>query len=231
MQKDKINRKELTTKLVSDFLIQREYLDSEMRKNLIDYSLEIYNKDLKELYDINRRIVENKESYEGNSISYVNQKGKYLFIVDGSIIELQLAEIKEIVRGLIDILEDTLPLGSVVKLKDEYIKKAFNNTDIKDAEFVIVNRFVFENDAKIFMPYSGIVYPVGFGGDAKAFHFTSSLIDKVIHRGYFDDKEEAYIYLVKNELIVEKNMHSFGFATDDEMQKFNEMRKRREIND
>ena len=86
----------------------------------------------------------------------------------------------------------------------EYIKKAINNSEIEKAEFVIVNRFVFHNEGEIYLPYSGIVYPVGFVKSAEAFHFTPSLIEEGVHRGYSDEKDYAYTYLIKNELIVEK---------------------------
>lgn len=176
-------------------------------------------------YDINKYIVENKKTFEGMNISYVCKDDKYMFVVAGNILSLKLKEIKEVVRGLIDILDDTLPLGTVVKLKKEYMKKIIKNKEIKDAEFVIVNRFVFHNEVKIFLPYAGIVYPVGFIESAEAFHFTPSLIEEVVHRGYSDEKDYAYTYLIKKELIVEKNMHSFGFASQEEIEKYKEISK------
>ena len=219
------NKKHLTMQLVEDFCINKKYLDEEYKKIICNFSSDIYNKNIKELYDINECIVENRKLYEGINISYVQQNDQYMIIIDGSIIELKLEQIKEIIRGLIDILDDTLPLGTVVKLKKEYMKKIIKNKEIKDAEFVIVNRFVFHNEVKIFLPYVGIVYPVGFIESAEAFHFTPSLIEEVVHRGYSDEKDYAYTYLIKKELIVEKNMHSFGFASQEEIEKYKEISK------
>ena len=222
---DKINKKELTIKLVRDFCLKKIYLDEDKRQIITTFASDIYGKDLKGLYDINECIVDSNNSYESINISYVHENDKYMIVLDGNIITLKLEQIKEIIRGLIDILDDTLPLGTVVKLKAEYIQKAANSKEIQNAEFVIVNRFVFRNGVKSYFPYAGIVYPIGFVGNADAFQFTTSLIEEIVHRGYSDEKDYAYTYLIKNELIVEKNMHSFGFASKDEMEEYRKMDK------
>jgi len=42
----------------------------------------------------------------------------------------------------------------------------------------------------------------------------------VIHTGYSDEQEDAYGYLLKKELVIDKKMHSFGFSTKEERENF-----------
>lgn len=130
--------------------------------------------------------------------------------------EFDYIEIKEIITGLIDILEKIYPLGTMVELKKEYLEKIESKEKIEKVRIVIVNRYMFHNDLNTYFQYAGVVYPLGMFEKRKVIQFTSALIDKVVHEGYSDKQEDAYVYLMKKELIVEKKMHSFGFATEEE---------------
>lgn len=59
--------------------------------------------------------------------------------------------------------------------------------------------------------YGGVVYPVANFNGKEILKFTPSLIEKILHKGYQDEQEDAYIYLMKQELILEKNIHMAGF--------------------
>ncbi|MBU3102327.1 DUF4176 domain-containing protein [Clostridium sp. DSM 17811] len=50
---------------------------------------------------------------------------------------------------------------------------------------------------KKYFQYAGVVYPLGMVDAGKAIQFTSELIEKVVHVGYSDEQEEAYVYLLK----------------------------------
>ncbi|MDS0526681.1 DUF4176 domain-containing protein [Clostridium sp. SHJSY1] len=218
----KINNRELTESLISSWLDNLQYLDNFKKKYIYDISCDYYDSDLEFLYEINRIIHEKEETCEDNvtNLVYLHQEDKHLLIYKEVKLEFTCEEIKEIIFGLIDILGKIYPLGTTVELKKEYIGKRVAEKDVKNAQVVIVNRFISHEDAKSFFQYSAVVYPIGFVGEMKVIHFTSALIDKVLKAGYSDEKEEAYVYLMKKELIVDKRMHSFGFSTDEERESF-----------
>jgi hypothetical protein len=56
-------------------------------------------------------------------------------------------------------------------------------------------------------------------GEKSIINFTHALVEKALSVGYSDEKEDAYVYLMKKELIINEKMHSFGFSTEEERQK------------
>lgn len=217
-----VNKKELTEKLMVEWLQTLEYLDNNKRKQLYDISCIYYGGNINFLYEINRVICEKENTCRDNinNLVYLNEKDKHLLIYKESKMEFTYAQIREVLFGLIDILEKIYPLGTAVELKKEYLEKIIGKKDIKSAQVIIVNRFIFHKDVKSFFQYAGIVYPLGFLDESKVIHFTSALVDKVLKKGYSDEKEDAYVYLMKKELIIDKGMHSFGFSTDEERKNF-----------
>ena len=223
---DKLNKRELIQKLTEDWCAEINFLTPEEKENLIKLSVKLYRTDYKVLYNIYEVIMKNEDKYENEIISLDKTNGRYtLKFMNKAIGEFELDNIKKIIIGLIDILEDILPLGSVVRIKKEYLSRMLQGEEVENVDIVIVNRFIFHNGSNIYVPYAGIPYPTGFVGNANGILFTPSLIEKVLHKGYKDDQDAAYSYLVKNELIVEKKMHSLGFANDEEVEKFNELSK------
>ena len=78
----------------------------------------------------------------------------------------------------------------------------------------------FFNGINSYFQYAGAIYPVGLVGDGRTIHFSTALIDKVLKEGYSDEQEEAYIYVVKEELLIDKNMNSFGFAPKEDLEEY-----------
>lgn len=220
---ESINNRQLTVDLLKNFTKKLEYLSDDDRIVINKLGLKLFGSDLSELYNINECIVNGQKSCEGREVSYKNSDNIHNLIIKDNVLQLQLHEIREIIVGLIDILDEILPLGTVVKLKKEYIKKLLNNSEIENAEVVIVNRFIFNNGVKAYFPYAGVVYPLGFVGNSNAIQFSSALIDEVVHRGYSDEKDEVFTFLLKRELIIDKNMHSFGFASEEEREAYNKI--------
>lgn len=218
----KINNRELTQSLISAWLDNLQYLNNFEKKYIYDISCDYYNSDLEFLYEINRTIHQKESTCRDNvnNLVYLYQEDNHLLLYKEIKLEFTSEQIKEIIFGLIDILGKIYPLGTAVQLKKEYIGKIVAEKDVKNAQVVIVNRFISHEDAKSFFQYSAVVYPIGFVGEMKVIHFTSALIDKVLKAGYSDEKEEAYVYLMKKELIVDKRKHSFGFSTDEEREIF-----------
>jgi len=114
-----------------------------------------------------------------------------------------------------DIFLPVLPLGSVVRLKKDVLKK-IELPDGYSPDVVIVDRYLATPDAGIFFPYSGVVYPLGsFGTEGKIF-FGPQLIEKVIFPGYSDKREKPFRALMKEEYIIERKLHSMSFASEEE---------------
>lgn len=222
---ESINKRQFTIDLLKRFTLNLEYLTNDDKNNINKLGINLYGGDLNELYSINECLVNDKEYYESKLVSFSKEDDIYKLTIKDYSISLIYSQIKEIITGLIDILDDILPLGTVVKLKKEYLHKFINNNEIEEAEVVIVNRFIFKNGINAYFPYAGVVYPIGFVGNSNAIQFSSALIDEVVHRGYSDEKDEVYTYLLKNELILDKKMHSFGFASKEEREKYNELIK------
>ena len=130
--------------------------------------------------------------------------------------EFSNQQLKEIVAGMIDILETILPLGTVVDLKKEFLQKNIQISDIQNIRIIITHRFLYQENDKAYFPYAGVVYPVGMFDGNKLINFTPAMIDTVVHKGYSDAQEEAYVYMMKQELILEEGMHSYGFSTEEE---------------
>ena len=114
----------------------------------------------------------------------------------------------DIVQKMILITEKILPLGSVVEID---VRKLELETEkpVSSIKAVIVDRFMKKETEKQYVPYCGIIYPVG--ASKKQLFFTEQAIHTVIHYGYTDRQEDAYVALIKRE-IIKKGYSSYSFA-------------------
>jgi hypothetical protein len=71
-------------------------------------------------------------------------------------------------------------------------------------------------DTKVFCPYGGIVYPIGMPEGKQMFYFTPSLIPDVVYEGYRDEMEDAFVYSMKEILLLDEHYHSVAFASPSE---------------
>ena len=223
MNEINVDDKELTNKLLIKWLDKLAYLSDIKRRSIYNMASNYYN-NTSFLLKINTAIV-NEEKYCSDndvvsSVIYEKENDKHILSYNDEKMEFTYIQIKEIISGMIDLLEKIHPLGTVVQLKNQFLKNIIADNKIENARFVIINRFMFHNEIKTYFQYAGVVYPLGMVGDGKAIQFTTELIEKVIHEGYSDEQEEAYVYLLKKELVIEKKMHSFGFSTKDEREDF-----------
>lgn len=97
--------------------------------------------------------------------------------------------------------------------------------DVEQVRVVIVQRYVGESPEGFYYPYAGTLYPIGIPGSRKLIEFTPSLIEKVVRHGYSDEQEDAYVYLMKRELMLERGLHSMGFADKKEREAYREYLK------
>lgn len=130
-----------------------------------------------------------------------------------------IEKFKKLIVSIIDLFEVIYPLGTVVNLKTEYLNQLTNDKEIEEATFVITSRYVYTDDVKTYFQYGGIPYPVGSLGLNKVFYFTSDLIREILALGYSDNREEAYIYMMKKELLLDENYISIGYAQEEERKK------------
>ncbi|ROR29176.1 hypothetical protein EDD66_103111 [Mobilisporobacter senegalensis] len=135
-------------------------------------------------------------------------------------IELNKTDMKEFIISLILIMEDILPLGSVVDLKKEYFTNEILKSKAEKVRMIITHRFLSKDGADIYFPYAGVVYPTGMLGRGEVLYFTPGLIEAVIYRGFEDIQEVAYVSQMKREYILEKNMISCGFVHKEKVEAF-----------
>lgn len=125
--------------------------------------------------------------------------------------KISVSELKKILRLIADCYCDILPLGSVVDLKKEFLNKAFDVDKFDSIRFIITQRFAYEEGMESYFTYGAVAYPFGSLIAKRVLYFTPPLIEQVIHRGYSDQQEETFVGVVKNELIVNRNLFSAGF--------------------
>lgn len=152
------------------------------------------------LFDIEMTFTENEVSVNYNEHEFHTPVEKF----------------NKLIVNILDLFEVIYPLGSVVNLKTEYLNRLTNDTEIEEATFVITSRYVYTDEVKTYFQYGGIPYPVGTLGGNQVFYFTSDLIQEVLASGYADEREDAYIYMMKKELLLDKDYISIGYVSEEE---------------
>lgn len=221
MNISQVNKENLTLDILEIYLNSFENHESINKEDLKTFA-HIYKDNIELLYDVYEFVIQQGDLYQDskNQIRYMKYNEKYRVEFLGKEITLIDTEFKNIIVTLIDIFEPIYPLGTVVNLKNEYLEEIFKTNDIGELKVVIINRFLYLEDSKNYFHYSGVIYPTGSLGTEKVLNFTSRLIDKVVNLGYGDEQEDAFVYLMKKELILENNMNSIGFATKEEQEVF-----------
>ena len=129
-------------------------------------------------------------------------------------ISLNHNELLKVAGDLVELTENILPLGSLVQLKKEHFEELFLTNKVEKLWVVITHRFL-KTEAGSYYTYGGVVYPVGNYNAKEFIQFTPGLIDKIIQKGYRDEQDDAYVYLMKSELILEKGLRSAGFRKEE----------------
>lgn len=148
---------------------------------------------------------------------------RILHISEDDEIILTDENMKELLSGILDIQEQILPLGTVVDLnKDIFAREIPQIRDMEFLRVVITHRFLAYLD-NVYYPYAGVIYPIGMLGRTEFLHFSYSMIDNVVHKGFSDESEFEYVIAMKNELIINRKMHSVGFAGEHELSRLAEI--------
>lgn len=213
-----LNENMMNEKLLIEWLGRYSALSDEEKeiflniKRLVQDNLEIF-------YTMNRIIVRGEGEFRDDNLGVQFNCYNNCAMLDSSYGSIRLEDslCRRIISVIIDIYEKIYPLGTVVDLKKEYYRGLFPVDNMDHIRVVIQSRFIECLDT-IYVPYVGIVYPIGnVDTMTSVLHFTPKAIENVVHMGYSDDEEIAYLFQKKNELLLENNKHSTAFATLEEL--------------
>lgn len=208
-------------KLVKDYLDKKESMDEKQAGLLLSMAAKYENNTafLSELYAASmyqERYLEDEKT----GVKYERDGVDYFLTIDEEEIRLSETEFRDIISSFIDILEDVLPLGTVVDLKKEFYHTIDELKDAENIRMVITHRFLGSEGEPFYFPYAGVVYPTGMLGIQGVLHFTRPLIKSIVKLGYTDMQEEAFVLLMKHDLIVDKGYRSFGYADDEAFRRY-----------
>ncbi len=209
-------------RLFSDYLEDTDYLNKQEQVMLMQLAME-GEKLLSFWYECHKcmnRMTEKVELQEYQLSFYFNEK--YHLIWKNQELILEQDCMKELIAHYIDIFEPIYPLGTVVELSSDFSQSLQLKNRNQKVKAVVIERFVSNSTKEAYFPYVGIVYPVGMLGHGKCIHFTSALIDRVIHLGYRDEMEDAYVLLMKKELVIDNDAVSFGFVEESKVAEYKE---------
>lgn len=160
-------------------------------------------------------------SDEENEIFYEREGSDYTLRIKEEECVFAEEDFRQILISMLDLLEDTLPLGSVVDLKKDAYRGTAELEEVEHIRMVVTYRFLGKEEDSHYFPYAGVVYPTGMLGQQEVLYFTRPLVEQIVQEGYRSEEEDAYVYLMKQELVIEKGKHSFGYATKEEIEAFN----------
>ena len=218
-----------------DYKLQlwKEYLEANKWMNTADKAvLEqiglLYLEKVEALYRFYQAVMEGEvqKSDEQTGLKYYRKGEYYVLSRKENTCRLTPEQLKEYLQMMIELFEDIHPLGTVVDLKKEELKEKLPVDEPEQIRMVITHRYIGAGEHGIYFPYGATIYPIGMPGENKILNFTPALIEKVVHEGFRDEQEEAYVYLMKQELLIKKKQKSMGFASEEECRKYNDYLKR-----
>lgn len=218
MSNEEFNYEKSISAMVIRFIDGLEFLNEDEKANWLELGLS-YKSDIDELYRIYDYINgEEKEFIDSKKIIKIHKDYKVLeVIIRDNTLKIHIKDVKKILAGIIDILEDILPIGTIIELKPQFIESILGSKNLKEApKFIIIRRFLRIEDSLTYFPYEAVPYPVGELNDGKNIHLTFKAIDKIVYKGFSDKVDLAYICVMKSELILKKNMYSISFSNTKE---------------
>lgn len=159
---------------------------------------------------------------EKNCVKYERDGEEYILSFNGKECIFDKETFRRIIASYLDLLEDTLPLGTVVDLRKDVFENVEDLKNLEAIRFVITHRFLGDEKDMYYFPYGGVVYPTGMLGRKEVYYFTRPLVEKIVHMGFRDEQEEAFVYIMKHDLVVQKGKNTYGYATDEDVRAFSE---------
>ena len=224
-----MKREEYKRDLWQEYVENADYIERVWKEGVIDFGENFLNGNVTFLYEVYQAFIDQERFRidEQRGIEYEKDQDLYFIRYQGEEWSFEYKLMKELLERSIGIFEDILPLGSVVDLKKEFLQKG-SEVELPDTiRMVIVQRYVGESPEGFYYPYAGAVYPIGNPGNTKLLEFTPALIQTVVSRGYSDEQEEAYQYLMKQEVFLHRGLHSMGFADEEERSAYQKFVERR----
>lgn len=224
-----MKREEYKRDLWQEYVENADYIERVWKEGVIDFGENFLNGNVTFLYEVYQAFIDQERFRidEQRGIEYEKDQDLYFIRYQGEEWSFEYKLMKELLERSIGIFEDMLPLGSVVDLKKEFLQKG-SEVELPDTiRMVIVQRYVGESPEGFYYPYAGAVYPIGNPGNTKLLEFTPALIQTVVSRGYSDEQEEAYQYLMKQEVFLHRGLHSMGFADEEERRAYQKFVERR----
>ena len=213
-----LNKTEMNNRLIKEWMKKYTSLEQGQIDMLLDLKMKI-KENLSFLYDMNKIIVQGQGNIVESSIGaeFICNNGMCRLQTDYGSLVLDNVLFRKILAAFIDVYEDIYPLGTVVDLNKKYYKDILPVDEVEHIRVVINYRFI-PCSENMYIPYMGNIYPIGNSGlNANGIHFTPKTIERVVHMGYIDEEEIAFLFQRKYEMLIENNMHSTGFATSEEM--------------
>lgn len=223
--------REYKLNLWKEFMENTDYI-RDREKDTIGRIAGTYVDDTAFLFRIYEAFVQNERflADEENGVRYERDGEDYILSYQGKECIFEKEDFRKVLIGMLDLLEDTLPLGTVVDLRKDAYKNVPEVEQVDHIRMVITYRFLGGEEDGYYFPYAGVVYPTGMLGRKEVLYFTRPLVDRVVKTGYRDEKEDAYVYLMKKELVIEKGKNSYGYAKEEEIEAFNRKVKKGEKN-
>lgn len=206
MRENIIQKRKISAAICEEWL-ERDKVLSGRQKDAIRQYVRMHTDKPEELYQIYHAMIRG-ENYKAETLEVLMEEGQPVIKIAGNEIRAAFEQLNDFVQKLILLTERTLPLGSVVEVDIRELKLE-TEKPVSSIKVVIVDRFMKKETEKQYVPYCGIIYP--FGDSKKQLFFTEQAIHTVIHYGYTDRQEDAYVALIKRE-IIKKGYGSYSFA-------------------
>lgn len=216
-QKLTMNRKELTQSLVRQYMKQNQQLTRPAKELLFQLAVDAIKSNLS-LMEFYLAIKNKSNSFLDSSKKFLYQRNEDDTVRLEHCQQQQTYERKQLLETVGDLMELTdviLPLGSLVQLKKEAFGAISGIERIENLRVVIIHRFI-RQDEHSYFTYGGVIYPVANFNGNQILKFSPALIEKVLHKGFRDEQEDAYVYLMKQEMILQSDIHMVGLREKEE---------------
>lgn len=201
---------EYTRILQGEYLIRQQQFSVQQQQFLLSMA-ETYIKDNRNLLALYLIIQKQEDTFydENNGLIYRYKEHHCMLQFQGREETFPYQDIRPVIGSLVDLTEYILPVGSLVILKKEYFSEMVGLEEIENIKVNIMYRYINEGEDAYFT-YGGVLYPVSNLNTKTILLFTPTLIQSVEHIGFHDKEEDAFVYYIKNRLIIEEGRISAG---------------------
>ncbi|RDU22254.1 DUF4176 domain-containing protein [Anaerosacchariphilus polymeriproducens] len=200
-------KKEIEQELFRDVLEKQEVSEQkELMKELFENRL----KEREALIEFYEFLKGNESVFSHKNITCTRSDNQCMVLTfSDKELRIEQDKLRKLVRDMKDLKEEILPVGSVVDLKKDKFQNFPGIEKVDKIRVNIIHRFLLNEGSDTYFTYAGVIYPIGAFGGKDCIQFTGELISKVVFKGFSDQEEEAFVYLIKRGLLLEQNRNSF----------------------